>query len=97
MYITLTNETSPTIQSNEILIVMYTLASSGLVRFPQDKYIRHLADLQTAKTIIRDDLTEEWQFDSSTATKILLLFNGSSKEFVGNPADILELKLILRQ
>ncbi len=95
MYHVLTSETAPNIQSGEILIVLNVLASSGLRSHPQQKYSRYLADIDTAKTILQKDLLQEWQVDSGTATKIVLLFNGSSKEFVGNPRDIAQLTVLL--
>lgn len=95
MYVALTAETAPAIEHGEILIVVNILASSGLRDNPRHSYARHLADMLTAKTILSSDIRKEWQVASSTDTKILLLFNGSSKEFVGNPDDIFELKAVL--
>lgn len=96
MYVALTGEVAPTIQRGEIVIVTNILASSGL-REPRQCYTRYLADVFTAKAILSGDISKEWHVTSSTNTKILLLFNGSSKEFLGNPDDICELKSILLQ
>lgn len=97
MYIALTGEVAPTIQRGEIVIVTNILASSGLRDEPRQSYTRYLADVFTAKAILSGDISKEWHVTSSTDTKILLLFNGSSKEFLGNPDDIFELKSILLQ
>ncbi len=97
MIIALTSETSPCIQHGEILIVSNILSSSGIRNHPKDKYRRYLADLETARAMLSEDLGEEWQYESSISTKILLLFNGSSKEYVGNPEDISQLKSQLFQ